>query len=76
MPHVGSISSERRRTLGNSRTAISDITPINKAKFVVHVAQAHRANGLYWDELDVLHKQAVDYHVEDELHKEGIDEAK
>lgn len=58
--------------LQNSRAAIDDSTLIIEAQFAPKFAGTGLVDDLMGDTLDELPEQAVDDHVEDETHNEGI----
>lgn len=74
IPLVASVGSEPERILGNLTAATTDSTPITETVFAAQFARARRVDDLWWDELDVLHEQAMDDHVENQLDSDGIDE--
>lgn len=73
-PPVRLIGSKPERIVQTSRTVIADCTQINESDFPAPFARIIHADDLRQNIFDVLPKQAVDDHVEEEPLNEGIDE--
>lgn len=71
---VNHVVSEPARILSNSRAAYTDGTSISKANFAAQLSRARRVDVSWRDNQDVPPEQAVDHHVENEPHKNGIEE--
>lgn len=72
--HVRPVGSETEKILLNSRAITSKRTTINEVSFAEPFALARLVDSSWWDDLEVLSKQAVYNHIKDHPQHEGIDE--
>lgn len=73
-PHVSTVDSEPERIVQNLGTATAGSKLINEADFAAQLTWARHVDDLFWDNLDLLPKQAVDENVDDEPEYKVIDE--